>query len=271
MRSRSSDSKDYYKILGVDLKAAEEDIKRAYRRLALEWHPDRNPGNPNATERFQEISEAYAVLIDPVKRRQYDLSRRPGSTERFSYRRDDLFREMFSNPSAFAVFEEIAREFERMGMHVDRHYFQRNLFGGRTVLTGGVFIISPFSPFLALFRLARAAISQPRSSGSIEEGSRQPSALGRFTRWLLGAPSLPAVTREPPLEDALTLELEPEEAAQGVQKRILVGLDGTPRQLLVDIPPGVRTGARLRLRSQEESAAEGSGGEFFLNIKVKNS
>ncbi len=252
------------------MNAVDEDIKRAYRRLALEWHPDRNPGNPKATERFQEISEAYAVLIDPIKRRQYDVSRRPGSTERFTYSRDDLFREMFSNPSAFAVFEEIAREFERMGMRVDRHYFQRDLFGGRTVLTGGVFIISPLSPILALFRLARAALSQPGSSGSIEADSRQPSILGRFARWLLGAPSLPAVTRERPLEDALTLELEPEEAARGVQKRILVGVDGAPRQLLVNIPPGVRTGVRLRLRSQEESSAEGSAGELFLKIQVKN-
>ncbi len=270
MRPRSSDSKDYYQILGVDPNAADEDVKRAYRRLALEWHPDRNPGNPNATERFQEISEAYAVLIDPVKRRQYDLSRRPGSTERFSYRRDDLFREMFSNPSAFAVFEEIAREFERMGMHVDRHYFQRELFGGRAVVTGGVFIISPLTPFQALFRLARAALSQQASRGPIEAGSRQPSILGRVARWLLGSPSLPAVTKEPSHEDALTLELEPDEAARGVQKKILVGVDGAPRQLLVNIPPGVRTGARLRLRSQVELSTEGSAGELYLKIQVRN-
>ncbi|NWG13208.1 MAG: DnaJ domain-containing protein [Acidobacteria bacterium] len=269
MRTRSSQSKDYYQILGISPDAAEEDIKRAYRRLALEWHPDRNPDNPNATERFQEISEAYAVLIDPVKRRQYDLSRQPGSTERFTYSRDDLFRDMFSNPSAFAIFEEIAREFERMGMHVDRHYFQRELFGGRTVITGGVFVVSPFSPFLALFRLARAALRQPASKGTLEPGAAQPSILGRLTHWLLGAPQLPAATREGITADLLTIELEADEAARGVQKKVLVAMNGAPRQLLVNIPPGVRTGTRLRLRSQGESSAADPSGEIQLKILVR--
>lgn len=65
--------KDYYAILGVSRDADAETIKRAYRRLALEYHPDRNPGNKEAEERFKEIAEAYEVLSDPEKRRQYDL------------------------------------------------------------------------------------------------------------------------------------------------------------------------------------------------------
>lgn len=65
--------KDYYAILGVSRDADIETIKRAYRRLALQYHPDRNPGNKEAEERFKEITEAYEVLSDPNKRRQYDL------------------------------------------------------------------------------------------------------------------------------------------------------------------------------------------------------
>ncbi|MCS6790276.1 MAG: J domain-containing protein [Bacteroidia bacterium] len=65
--------KDYYSILGVSRDADIETIKRAYRRLALEYHPDRNPGNKEAEEKFKEISEAYEVLSDPDKRRRYDL------------------------------------------------------------------------------------------------------------------------------------------------------------------------------------------------------
>ncbi len=66
------DYKDYYKILGVDRKASEDEIKRAYRKLALKYHPDRNPNNKPAEEKFKEINEAYQVLSDPQKRARYD-------------------------------------------------------------------------------------------------------------------------------------------------------------------------------------------------------
>lgn len=64
--------KDYYKILGVDKTANTQDIKKAYRKLALKYHPDRNQGNKEAEEKFKEISEAHTVLIDPQKRKKYD-------------------------------------------------------------------------------------------------------------------------------------------------------------------------------------------------------
>ena len=66
------DYKDYYKILGVDRKASEDDIRKAYRDLAKKHHPDRNPKDNQAEERFKEINEAYQVLSDPQKRSVYD-------------------------------------------------------------------------------------------------------------------------------------------------------------------------------------------------------
>jgi curved DNA-binding protein len=66
------DYKDYYKILGIDRKASEDDIRKAYRDLAKKFHPDHNPDNKQAEERFKEINEAYQVLSDPKKRQHYD-------------------------------------------------------------------------------------------------------------------------------------------------------------------------------------------------------
>jgi molecular chaperone DnaJ len=66
------DKSDYYEILGVSRQAGDEDVKKAYRKLALKFHPDRNPGNKEAEERFKEAAEAYEVLRDPQKRRVYD-------------------------------------------------------------------------------------------------------------------------------------------------------------------------------------------------------
>jgi molecular chaperone DnaJ len=67
-----SGKKDYYELLGVNRNAGEEEIKKAYRKLALQYHPDRNPGDKQAEEKFKDVSEAYSVLSDPQKRSQYD-------------------------------------------------------------------------------------------------------------------------------------------------------------------------------------------------------
>ena len=63
---------DYYKILGVDKSASQDDIKKAFKKLARKYHPDLNPDDPNAKQRFQEINEANEVLGDPEKRKKYD-------------------------------------------------------------------------------------------------------------------------------------------------------------------------------------------------------
>lgn len=93
---------DYYEILGVSRNADLETIKKAYRRLALAYHPDRNPNNPEAEEKFKLINEAYEVLSDPDKRRAYDLygqrgSTPPPSSDFFSQIMEEFFQSVWGN------------------------------------------------------------------------------------------------------------------------------------------------------------------------------
>jgi molecular chaperone DnaJ len=79
-------AKDFYQILGVADSASQAEIKKAYRRLAKQYHPDANPNNTQAAERFKGISEAHSVLSDPAKRKQYDQMRRLGAFDGFARR-----------------------------------------------------------------------------------------------------------------------------------------------------------------------------------------
>ncbi|MBN2124261.1 MAG: DnaJ domain-containing protein, partial [Deltaproteobacteria bacterium] len=110
--------KDYYKILGVAKSASPEEIKKAYRKLALKYHPDQNKGDKKAEARFKEISEAYAVLSNPEKRKEYDRFGAEGFGRRFS--QDDIFRDF--------DFGSIFREFGFGGG--GRQNIFGNMFGG---------------------------------------------------------------------------------------------------------------------------------------------
>jgi len=78
-----ADKRDYYEVLGTDRSASQDDIKKAFRKLAFQYHPDRNK-EPDAEEKFKEISEAYAVLSDPEKKGQYDRFGHAGISGRYS-------------------------------------------------------------------------------------------------------------------------------------------------------------------------------------------
>ena len=275
MTARMRFERDYYALMGLHPEATGTEIRRAYRRLALGCHPDRNPENPQAAERFIEISEAYAVLIDPAKRRLYDRARAAGSTDEFRPRREDLFRDLFADPGASAVFEELAREFERLGMRVDRHHFHQTLFGGRAVITGGVFIVTPFTPVLTLFRLVRAALRGARSVSTTDAAASLPrpgdvlGSVGRVARWLLDLPSASAAP--PPVmarEDViLPLRLTRAEAERGGSKRIALG-EADLAEVRVTIPPGTRAGTRLRLRGRGRARPDGSRGDVYLAVEI---
>jgi curved DNA-binding protein len=109
--------KDYYKVLGVDKKASEADIKKVYRKLAVQYHPDKNQGNKEAEEKFKQINEAYEVLGDPEKRKKYDElgenwnQFQPGggysqSRQGRSYQYEGDINDLFGGGSGFSDFFE---------------------------------------------------------------------------------------------------------------------------------------------------------------------
>ncbi len=107
---------DYYELLGVSRDDDADDIKKAYRKLAVKWHPDKNPGNKAAEEKFKEISEGYEVLRDPEKRAAYDRLGHAAFTQRGGGQRAgagggfhdpfDIFREVFGGGGGGGIFEE---------------------------------------------------------------------------------------------------------------------------------------------------------------------
>ncbi len=126
--------KDYYKILGVERKASEQEIKRAYRKLALKYHPDRNPNNKQAEDKFKEINEAYQVLSDAEKRSRYDQlgdsysswQQRGGAPGGFNWD------EWVSSPGAGNVRVEVGNLDDLFGGGLGEFSeFFRTVFGGR--------------------------------------------------------------------------------------------------------------------------------------------
>src|SRR5512136_1867250 len=114
--------RDYYEVLGLKKGASADEIKKAYRKLAVKYHPDKNPGDKAAEDRFKEINEAYAVLSDPQKKAQYDQFGASGFHQRYS--QEDIFRGF-----------DVGDLFKDMGMGTD-DIFSR-IFGGGFQQRGG--------------------------------------------------------------------------------------------------------------------------------------
>ncbi len=129
-------TKDYYEILGLSKGASEDDIKKAYKKLAFKYHPDKNPGDTKAEERFKDISEAYAVLSDQKKRAQYDRFGADGFHQRYS--QEDIFRganlgDIFAEmgfASGGDIFSQIFGGAGRAGGRRSANVSFEDLFGG---------------------------------------------------------------------------------------------------------------------------------------------
>jgi len=109
--------KDYYEVLEVDRSANQDEIKKAYRKAALKYHPDRNPNNKDAEQRFKDAAEAYEILSDDTKRRRYDQygheGLRPGADFHGFANVQDIFSnfgDIFGQSFGGSIFEEVFSE-----------------------------------------------------------------------------------------------------------------------------------------------------------------
>lgn len=229
------DYKDYYKILGVSKNASAEEIKKAYRKLARQYHPDVNPDNKAAEETFKDVNEAYEVLGDSQKREKYDqFGSQWQQYQRTGGSPDDFWRS-WAGPGGQSGYRTVSpEEFEQM--------FGR---GGGFSSSGG-FGSSGFSDFFeALF-------------GSMGRG-------GGFSTSGFGSTAGHPVgnTRGQDIEHEVDITLE--EAFHGTQRSLQFS-DG--RTIQARIPRGVKTGSKVRLSGQGQSGANGESGDLYLKIKV---
>jgi DnaJ-class molecular chaperone len=259
-KGREMSDRDYYQILGVDRDAGPHKIKEAYRKLAFQFHPDRNRGNPSAVERMKEINEAYAVLSDPGKRRNYERMREqhgPWGYDRFreSYSEQDIFRgsdinqifEEMAGAFGFRGFEEVFRESYGQGYRTFE--FRRPGFFGRGFVFSG-----------PGFRRVHPPGSSPA------EGLLQGS-LGKLARYFLRT-TFGIKTPQRGKDWHGVIRINPREAHEGKKVRYLHRRKS--KDLMINIPEGIQEGRQIRLRGMGEEGKEGGEpGDLYLEVTFK--
>lgn len=227
--------RDYYEILGVSKSADQEEIKKAYRKLAKKYHPDVNKGDKSVEEKFKEVSEAYEVLGDKEKRKKYDQL-----GQGYNFQNGQSF-----DPSQYGFGSNVRYEYSTSGSGFSDFF---NMFFG----DGGLDLNGIFGG------MGRGG----RTSGETGNTSyRGNTNFGRNTSYGRDFPS-----RGADAEAVITITLE--EAFRGVEKRVTLGSSGNEKKIAFKVPKGIQQGERVKLSGQGRPGVNGGqAGDLFLIVE----
>jgi molecular chaperone DnaJ len=258
--------RDYYEILGLSRSASHAEIKGAYRKLAFEYHPDRNK-SPGAEDKFKEISEAYAVLSDPDKRRQYDMLGHVAFDQRYSP--EDIFRGVDFE----SIFRDFGFGFNSEGLFspfFGRRPFRRRTVKGRDMVHDVEISLDEAAEGvekkIQVQRIEKCEACKGTGANPGTSPRRCPECNGvgqiqnvqrnRFSTFIQVVPC-PKCRGKGEVIDS------PCKKCKGV------GLEERNRRITVEIPPGIDNGYQLRLKGQGEvPQEEGIPGDLYVNIYV---
>ncbi len=264
----ATQAKDYYRVLGVSETASADDIKKAYRRLAKQYHPDANPNNQEAAERFKEIGEAYAVLSDADKRKQYDAMRknpfagfaRPGTSGGTGAGPGGISFEDIGDLGGLSdIFESIFSRGRKRG-------------GARTRERGADVEYLVEIPFKTAARGGKITITVPVTDecATCNGTGNAPGTKPQMCSECKGAGVISfgqggfAVQRPcPACFGRGTVPTVPCAVCQGS------GQVRENRQIMLTVPAGVDTGSKLRVAGQGQKGVGGAApGDLIVNFRV---
>jgi curved DNA-binding protein len=274
-------AKDYYGTLGVKKDASAEEIKKAYRKLALKYHPDKNPDDKKAEEKFKELTEAYAVLSDTEKRKQYDQFGESGFHQRYS--QEDIFRN-------FDV-GDIFREFGFGTEDIFGHLFGSGM-RGRTVYHGGGarpqalkgqdYVLRLSIPFRLAVQGGEKRVDFQRDGGVEQLQVRIPPGIESGQRLRVAGKGGVSPTGGPGGDLLLEIQVEADPLfnrdGQDLYVKVQVPFSGACLGTAVDVstlegtkrvkvPAGMQVGGKIRLKGFGVPA-RGGRGDLYAVVEV---
>jgi len=250
------EKRDYYEVLGVGRDATSEQIRSCFKKLAMEFHPDRNPGNPEAEERFKELAEAYDVLCDPEKRARYD---RFGHSNGFG----DPFEGFAAAGGMNEIFGEIFGEMFGGGARRQR---------ARARGSDLRYHLEIAFEEAAFGSTARIEIPRPRRCGTCKGSGAKPGTQPKTCPTCRGSGEIRLTQGF--FAIARTCHHCNGEGRIVVERCSACGGAGgvtEKAEVEVKVPPGVDTGTRLKLRGEGEPAPSPSGepGDLYVVVQVR--